>query len=89
MIDSKTAEKFIRKHNYLAFSFLALVLTSVLLILPRSAALTLRITLFISMGFLGWSLIHHYYDKSLSMEIIVEYILTIALVLVSVVYFFL
>lgn len=89
MMESRMVKRFVKKHNYLAFSFFALALTSVLLILPKSAILSLKISILISMGFLGWSLIHHYYDKSLSLEVMLEYILTIALVILSVVYFLL
>lgn len=89
MIESQTFRAFIKKHNYLVFSFLALGLVSILLLMPKSAELTLKVTLVICVGFLGWSIAHHYHDKTLTLEIMAEYILTIALVLVSVVYFFL
>lgn len=87
MIEDKRIEKFIRKHNYLVFSFFALALVLVLLWTPQSAKLSAEISLILALGFLGWSLIHHYYDKSLNTEVMLEYLLTIGLVLVSVVYF--
>lgn len=82
-------KKIIKKHNYLAFSFLALFVSASLLFLPKSAVLSLEMALILSGLFFIWSIAHHYYDKSLSMEIMAEYILTIALLLVSVVYFLL
>ncbi len=88
-MSERALKHFVKKHNYLAFSFLALFLSGVLLFSPKSPIISLQIAIILSSGFLGWSLIHHYYDKSLSMEIMVEYVLTIALVIVSVVYFFL
>lgn len=36
----------------------------------------------LSLGFLGWSLIHHLLDKSLHSEVVIEYLLTVALVLI-------
>lgn len=88
-MNEKDLKYFIKRHNYLTFSFLALFLSSILLFLPKSPAVSLQIAIILSCGFLLWSLVHHYYDKSLSLEIMIEYILTIALVLVSVVYFLL
>lgn len=73
---------YIRKHNFLLFSFLALFATFYLTSLPKSNLTTIQIISMLSLCFLGWSLVHHYFDKSLKLEVMMEYLLTIALVLV-------
>lgn len=83
----QTVNSFARKHNYLIFSFFALLTCISLLFRPRSALASLQMLGLLSLGFVLWSLVHHYFDKSLSLEVMVEYILAIALVIVSVVYF--
>lgn len=84
---TKKVEAFARRHNYLLFSLFALVMVFPVLFKPKSAVYSLQLLGALSLGFAIWSLIHHYFDKTITLEIAVEYILAIALVIVTVVYF--
>ncbi len=84
---SPKLEHFARRHNYLLFSAFALIMVMPILFRPKSALYSLQMLGIVSLGFIVWSLIHHYFDKTITLEIIIEYILAIALVIISVVYF--
>lgn len=75
-------EYYIRKHNYLAISAVALFVTFWLTTIYHSTFSTIQIIGVLSLMFLGWSLVHHFFDKSLKLEVMVEYLVTVGLVMV-------
>lgn len=64
--------------------FLVLTLTSVYLIFKNrnSTSLLLYIMLTVSSVYLTWALIYHKIDKSLTLPVFIEYLLTSSLVLI-------
>lgn len=82
MIEERKINYYVKKHNYLFFSFLALGVAIFLTILPRATFSLLEGLVFLSLSFLVWSIVHHYFDKSLHWEVMIEYLLIIALVLI-------
>ncbi|MDO8619233.1 MAG: hypothetical protein Q7R49_04805 [Candidatus Daviesbacteria bacterium] len=81
-MESRKIDYYIRKHNYLVVSFVALIATIWLTLRPQGSIATLQILSLLSLGFLGWSLLHHFFDKSLKTEVIIEYLVTVGLVMV-------
>jgi len=81
-METKKLEYYIKRHNYVGISFMALVVTIWLTTFRKSAISTLQIISLLSLCFLGWSLIHHYFDKSLKTEVVIEYLMTVGLVIV-------
>lgn len=74
---------FLKQQNYLLFSLVMLVLVILILFRLQNFPLTqFRILIVLVLGYFGWALYHHYRDKSLTLEIIVEYVLTTLLVTV-------
>lgn len=74
---------FLKQQNYLLFSLVMLVLVILILFRLQNFPLTqFRILIVLVLGYFGWALYHHYQDKSLTLEIIVEYVLTTLLVTV-------
>ncbi len=70
---------------YLKMPILVLlaVLSAVLIFkLPNLIINQLSVLVVLILGYLVWALLHHLHDKSLTLEVILEYILTAALVLV-------
>lgn len=81
-MESKKLAYYLRKHNYVVISSVALVVTFLLTSLPKATISTLQIVGLLSLIFLGWSLIHHFFDKSLKTEVVIEYLVTVGLVMV-------
>lgn len=81
-METKKLEYYVKKHNYLVISFLTLFMTIWLTTFYKSTIATLQIIGILSLVFLGWSLLHHYFDKSLKMEVMIEYLVTVGLVIV-------
>lgn len=72
----------LHKHNWLIIlssAFMAFVATFKFHFLPQA-----EFTIFslLVLFYLGWALTFHYFDKSLKLEIMLEYILTAALALI-------
>lgn len=75
-------KNYLQKHNFLIFSIVALIVSIYTTSFAKSTVTTIQIMSGLSLCFFGWALVHHYFDKSLKKEVMVEYLLTIALVLV-------
>ena len=82
MIKEQKINIYLKKHNYLLFSFLALGTVGFMASIPRATISTIQLLTFLSIGMLLWSIIHHFFDKTLHWEVMIEYLLIIALVLV-------
>ncbi len=81
-MENKQFSYYLRKHNFVSFSFVALFITIWLTTLPKSTISTIQIIWLLSLIFVGWSIIHHFLDKSLKMEVVIEYLVTVGLVMV-------
>ncbi len=68
----------------LTYAFIPIGLFSVMLILlfKGNANLQLQILIFSAVSYVGLAIFHHHQDKSLTLEIIVEYILIAALIII-------
>ena len=75
----KLHEKFNLTHLLLIF---CLVLVAMSFIFPHIGKLQLEITVLAILSYVIFSLLHHYFDKTLTLEVILEYILIATLTLV-------
>lgn len=73
---------YLKRHDYLLLSFVALFVTVWLTTFQKSALTTVQIIWFLSLTFVGWSLVHHFFDRSLKTEVMIEYLVTVGLVMV-------
>lgn len=75
-------KKYLKKTSLSIFFTLVLIGGFSLFLHPDNSLVQLQILSFLSVTYLIWAVIHHYLDKSLTLEIVVEYFLIASLVVV-------
>lgn len=78
----KTIVKLHRKHNILVLIGAALVALVSILRLQGSPSVQFEVLALLVLFYLSWALLYHFLDKSLKLEVMIEYILTALLALV-------
>lgn len=82
MIKSSLVTKLIRKFGIYFLILLALT-TLVVLFRPEvTPFVRLQSLIFLTISYLAWAFVYHIVDKTISLEIVIEYLLTASLALV-------
>lgn len=75
-------KKYLKRVSLGIFFTLVLVGGATLFLFQHNSTIQLQIMSILSVIYLFWALVHHYLDKSLTVEIVVEYVLIASLVIV-------
>lgn len=81
MIDQKLFRK-LQKYHVLIFVSASLIAVGGMLTFRNNSNYQLSILTVLVVGYLAWAINYHRLDKSLSLEIVLEYILTALLILI-------
>lgn len=82
MIKANILTKIIRKYSIFFWLILA-VTTAVVALRPEVMPyVRFQAFIFLTIAYLAWALVHHIIDKTISLEIVIEYLLTATLAIV-------
>lgn len=79
---SGTVRKKLQKLNNLIFILFTLIVLSLTMQWNNNPALQMMILTILSINYVAWALTHHFLEKSLTTEIVIEYVLIASLGLV-------
>ncbi|MBI3485339.1 hypothetical protein HY025_00170 [Candidatus Daviesbacteria bacterium] len=75
-------KKIIKKSLVYFYFVLSILLLSLVVLLQNSPHLQIDIVMLSAIIYITIAMLHHYFDKSLTLEVIIEYILMAALVII-------